>query len=97
MAMHSEPGVYPTSRVPGLGAAGPILDPLAQPSAGSGPDTTILCWNLTAADPYGFCTIEPLSQPIHRLPPQVSIPRNSTINFNSSTATLAGAFSLTDR
>ena len=65
MGVQSEPRVDLTKSVPGLDAARPILDTLAQPVVVTDPDTRILYWNPAAADLYGFSAHEVLGQPIH--------------------------------
>jgi hypothetical protein len=97
MAMHFEPRACPTSCVPGLDAAPPILGAAARLVVGSDLDTTILCWNPLPADLCGFRAIEAPSQPIDTLLPKRLMPRNSSIDFNSHNETLAGAFPLADR
>ena len=52
--------------MPGLDAARPILDALAQPVVVTDPDTTILYWNPAAADLYGFPACEPWGSPFIR-------------------------------
>jgi PAS domain S-box-containing protein len=56
-----------TSRVPGLDAARPILDALAQPIVVTDLEATILYWNQAATDLYGFSTAEALGQSIDAL------------------------------
>ena len=75
MRVHSEPKAYPTTRVPGLDEARPILDALAQPVVVTDLNRTILYWNPAATDLYGFCAREALGQPIHTLlgtPPELN-------------------------
>src|SRR6202044_734841 len=63
-----------TSRVPGLDAARPILDALAQPVVVTDLEATILYWNKAAADLYCFSSDEALGQCLYRLiqsPPNV--------------------------
>ena len=63
-----------TSRVPGLDAARPILDALAQPVVVTDLEATILYWNKAAADLYGFSSDEALGQCLYALiqsPPSV--------------------------
>ena len=63
-----------TSRVPGLDAARPILDALAQPVVVTDLEATILYWNQAATDLYGFSSDEALGQCLYRLiesPPNV--------------------------
>jgi diguanylate cyclase (GGDEF)-like protein/PAS domain S-box-containing protein len=67
MGVQSELRAYPTTRVPGLDAARPILDALAQPVVVTDLDTKILYWNPAATDLYGFCVREAMGQPIHTL------------------------------
>ena len=67
MGVQSELRAYPTTRVPGLDAARPILDALAQPVVVTDLDTKILYWNPAATDLYGFCVPEAMGQPIHTL------------------------------
>jgi diguanylate cyclase (GGDEF)-like protein/PAS domain S-box-containing protein len=67
MGVHSEPMAHPTTLVPGLDAARPILDALAQPVVVTDMDTKILFWNPAATDLYGFCAREALGQPVHSL------------------------------
>jgi len=64
MGVQSEPRSCLTNRVPGLDAARPILDALAQPVVVTDLNTTILYWNQAATDLYGFCASEALGQPI---------------------------------
>jgi PAS domain S-box-containing protein len=56
-----------TSRVPGLDAARPILDALAQPVIVTDLEATILYWNQAATDLYGFSTEEALGHSIQAL------------------------------
>jgi PAS domain S-box-containing protein len=56
-----------TSRVPGLDAARPILDALAQPVVVTDLKATILYWNQSATDLYGFRADEALGQCLHSL------------------------------
>jgi diguanylate cyclase (GGDEF)-like protein/PAS domain S-box-containing protein len=56
-----------TSGVPGLDAARPILDALAQPVVVTDLKATILYWNPAATDLYGFSAQEALGWPIHAL------------------------------
>jgi diguanylate cyclase (GGDEF)-like protein/PAS domain S-box-containing protein len=67
MGVQSEPRACLTNRVPGLDAARPILDALAQPVVVTDLKSTILYWNQAATDLYGFCASEAMGQPIHRL------------------------------
>ena len=65
-------GVYPhqahvTSHVPGLDAARPILDALAQPVVVTDLQATILYWNQSATDLYGFRADEALGHCLHSL------------------------------
>ncbi len=65
MGVQSDPTAYLTKCVPGLEAARPILDALAQPVVVTDPDTRILYWNPAATDLYGFDAREVFGQPIH--------------------------------
>ena len=56
-----------SSRVPGLDAARPILDVLAQPVVVTDLKATILYWNQSATDLYGFRADEALGQCLHSL------------------------------
>ena len=56
-----------TSRVPGLDAARPILDALAQPVVVTDLKATILYWNKSATDLYGFSSDEALGQCLYAL------------------------------
>jgi PAS domain S-box-containing protein len=63
-----------TSRVPGLDAARPILDALAQPVVVIDLEATILYWNNAATDLYCFSSDEALGQCLYGLiqsPPNV--------------------------
>jgi len=53
--------------VPGLDAARPLLDALAQPVVVTDLEATILYWNPAATDLYGFSAQEALGWPIHAL------------------------------
>ena len=64
---HSPLGAQVTSRVPGLDAARPLLDALAQPVVVTDLEATILYWNPAATDLYGFSAQEALGWPIHAL------------------------------
>jgi diguanylate cyclase (GGDEF)-like protein/PAS domain S-box-containing protein len=67
MRVHAEPRTHPTTRVPGLDEARPILDTLAQPVVVTDLGTRILYWNPAAADLYGHSAREAIGQPIHAL------------------------------
>ena len=67
MGVHSEPTAYPAEIVPGLNAARPILDAIAQPVVVMDAETQILYWNPAATDLYGYCAHEALGQRIHSL------------------------------
>ena len=67
MGAHSEPMAHLTTSVPGLDAARPILDAMAQPVVVTDLNTKILYWNPAATDLYGFSAHEALGQPIHSL------------------------------
>jgi two-component system, cell cycle sensor histidine kinase and response regulator CckA len=56
-----------TSRVPGLDAARPILDALGQPVVVTDLKATILYWNQSATDLYGFPADEALGHCLHSL------------------------------
>ena len=56
-----------TSHVPGLDAARPILDALAQPVVVTDLKATILYWNQSATDLYGFGADEALGHCLHTL------------------------------
>jgi PAS domain S-box-containing protein len=56
-----------TSHVPGLDAARPILDALAQPVVVTDLRATILYWNQSATDLYGFGADEALGHCLHTL------------------------------
>lgn len=53
--------------MPGLDAARPLLDALAQPVVVTDLEATILYWNPAATDLYGFSAQEALGWPIHAL------------------------------
>ena len=56
-----------TGRVPGLDAARPILDALAQPVVVTDLKATILYWNPSATDLYGFRSDEALGHCLYSL------------------------------
>ena len=65
-----------TSGVPGLDAARPILDVLAQPVVVTDLKTRIIYWNQAATDLYGLSADEALGQTIHTLlesPPSMAL------------------------
>jgi diguanylate cyclase (GGDEF)-like protein/PAS domain S-box-containing protein len=64
MGVQSEPRACLPKSVPGLDAARPLLDALAQPVVVTDPNARILYWNPAATDLYGFCAREVLGQPI---------------------------------
>ena len=75
MGVQSEPMAYLVQSVPGLDAARPILDALAQPVVVTDADTRIIYWNPAATHLYGFSPGEAIGQRIHTLlgtPPELS-------------------------
>ena len=80
-----------TSRVPGLDAARPILDALAQPVVVTDLKATILYWNKSATDLYGFSSDEALGQCLYALVQS----EPSVFNNDSIDRRISGGRSLT--
>jgi diguanylate cyclase (GGDEF)-like protein/PAS domain S-box-containing protein len=82
MGVHSDSRAFLTKSVPGLDAARPILDALAQPVVVTDPNTRILYWNQAASDLYGYSAREAIGQPIHSLlgtPPELNATESAEV------------------